>query len=199
MTKPDEASDLLPRSGEMVVFDLEWTAWEGSHSRNWSGPGEYREVIQIGAVKLDAANFNIHTIYDRLVLPVRNPVLSDYIMKLTGLTNERLRIEGVSLEVALAEFATFVGGRPLWCNGGDAAVLLENCVLQVIPCPISTEYIGNLRPLLASATGLPTSQLVSCELPELLGIGPSLNRHTGAGDAIAIAQALATLRKKGTL
>jgi len=199
MTTPNEAPALLPRSGEMVVFDLEWTAWEGSHSRNWSGPGEYREVIQIGAAQLDAANFNLLTVYDRLVLPVGNPVLSDYIMKLTGLTNERMHVEGVSLEAALAEFAAFVGDRPLWCNGGDAAVLHDNCILQVIQCPIVTENIGNLRPLLTSATGLPASQLVSCELPELLGIGTALNRHTGAGDAIAIAKALASLRKRGIL
>jgi inhibitor of KinA sporulation pathway (predicted exonuclease) len=199
MTTPGEAPAMLPRSGEMVVFDLEWTAWEGSHSRNWSGLGEYREVIQIGAVQLDATNFNLLNVYDRLVLPVRNPVLSDYIMKLTGLTNERMQVEGVSLEVAIAEFASFVGDRSLWCNGGDAAVLYDNCVLQVIQCPIVTGNIGNLRPLLAKATGLPASQLVSCELPDLLGIGTALNRHTGAGDAIAIAQALASLRKRGIL
>lgn len=199
MTTPGKAPAMLPRSGEMVVFDLEWTAWEGSHSRNWSGPGECREVIQIGAVQLDAMNFNLLNVYDRLVLPVRNPVLSDYIMKLTGLTNERMQVEGVSLEAAIAEFASFVGDRSLWCNGGDAAVLHDNCVFQTIPCPIATGNIGNLRPLLAKATGLPASQLVSCELPELLGIGTALNRHTGAGDAIAIAQALATLRKRGIL
>jgi len=199
MTTPDGGPAMLPRSGEMVVFDLEWTAWEGSHSRNWSGPNEYREVIQIGAVQLDAANFNLLTVYDRLVLPIRNPVLSDYIMKLTGLTNAQMQIEGVSLKVALVEFAAFAGDRPLWCNGGDAAVLHDNCILQTIPCPIATENIGNLRPLFVQATGLPASRLVSCDLPELLGIAPALNRHTGAGDAIAIAQALATLRKKGTL
>ena len=199
MTTPSEALTVLPRSGEMVVFDLEWTAWEGSLARNWSGPGEYREVIQIGAVRLDAAGFDLLAVLDRLVLPVRNPVLSDYIMKLSGLTNERMQAEGVSLETALAEFEAFAGGRPLWCNGGDAAVLRDNCALQALPCPVTTGSIGNLRPMLARATGLPSSRLVSCELPVLLGIVPAPDRHTGIGDAIAIARALAVLRKRGTL
>lgn len=199
MTKPTEALAELPRNGEMVVFDLEWTAWEGSLARNWSGPGEYREIIQIGAVRLDATGFDLLAVLDLLVLSVRNPVLSDYIMKLSGLTNERMQAEGVSLGAALQEFEVFTGGRPLWCNGGDAAVLRDNCVLQDLLCPFATESIGNLRPLLSRATGLPASRLVSCELPMLLGIGPTRDRHTGAGDAIAIAQALAMLRKKGSL
>lgn len=199
MTTSTEALALLPRSGEMVVFDLEWTAWEGALARNWSGPGEYREVIQIGAVRLDAAGFDLLAVHDRLVLPVRNPDLSDYIMKLTGLTNERMRAEGVSLETALAEFEVFVGGRPLWCNGADATVLHDNCTLQGFPCPVVTERIGNLRPLLARAIGLPASRLVSGELPALLGIDPARDKHTGAGDAIAIARALAALRKRGIL
>ena len=189
----------LPRSGGMVVFDLEWTAWEGSLARSWSGPGEYREVIQIGAVRLDAVRFERLAVFDRLVRPVRNPILSDYITRLSGLTNERVLAEGVTLEAALAEFAAFVGDWQMWCNGGDAAVLRENCALQAIACPFDTEHIGNVRPLLAHVTGLPASRLVSCELPELLGIGRSRERHTGAGDAIAIETALAALRASGLL
>jgi hypothetical protein len=199
MTTSTEALALLPRNGEMVVYDLEWTAWEGSLAQNWSGPGEYREIIQIGAVRLDAVSFDQLAVFDRLVLPIRNPVLSDYITKLSGLTNERMRAEGVSLKTALAEFEVFVGDRPLWCNGADAAVLRDNCVIQSFPCPIATESIGNLRPLLARATDLPASRLVSCELPALLGIYPVRDRHTGAGDAIAIARALAVLRIRGLL
>jgi hypothetical protein len=199
MTTSTETHTVLPRSGEMVVFDLEWTAWEGSLARNWSGPGEYREVIQIGAVRLDAAGFDLLAVFDRLVLPVRNPVLSDYIMKLSGLTNERMWAEGVCLETALAEFKVFVGGSPLWCNGADATVLRENCTLQGFPCPVATKCIGNVRPLLARATGLLASRLVSCELPALLGIDSARDRHTGAGDAITIARALAALRKRGML
>jgi inhibitor of KinA sporulation pathway (predicted exonuclease) len=199
MTTSSGALSELPRSGEIVVCDLEWTAWEGSLERSWSGPGEYREVIQIGAVCLDAVHFRLVAVFDRLVRPVRNPILSDYITRLSGITNQRMLEEGVPLHEALAEFGAFIASRPVWCNGGDATVLRENCVMQVISCPAYVERIGNLRPLLARATGLPTFQLVSCELPELLGLGPGTDCHTGVGDALAIAGALAALRTASLL
>jgi hypothetical protein len=39
---------------QVVVFDTEFTAWRGSMERNWAGPGEFREIVQIGAVRIDA-------------------------------------------------------------------------------------------------------------------------------------------------
>ena len=90
MTTLPQALAELPRSGDMVVLDLEWTAWEGSLARSWTGPGECREVIQVGAVRVDALRFERLAAFDRLVRPVRNPVLSDYITRLSGLTNERM-------------------------------------------------------------------------------------------------------------
>ena len=38
---------------KLIVFDLEFTAWEGSLARHWLAPGEFKEVVQIGAVRLD--------------------------------------------------------------------------------------------------------------------------------------------------
>ena len=43
-----------PNHGRVVVFDLEWTAWEGSIQRGWSEDWEHREIVQIGAVLVDA-------------------------------------------------------------------------------------------------------------------------------------------------
>ncbi len=39
----------LPLDGAIVVFDLEWTAWEGSKARDCDGPGEEMEIVQFGA------------------------------------------------------------------------------------------------------------------------------------------------------
>lgn len=34
-------------SNEVVVFDTEFTAWQGSVERAWQGPGEFRELSLI--------------------------------------------------------------------------------------------------------------------------------------------------------
>ena len=35
-----------------IIFDTEFTAWEGSMERNWSGENEYRELVQISAFRI---------------------------------------------------------------------------------------------------------------------------------------------------
>ncbi len=37
---------------EVVILDTEYTGWEGSFERNWSGLDEHREIVQIDAIKL---------------------------------------------------------------------------------------------------------------------------------------------------
>ena len=120
----------------IVIFDLELTAWPGSVQRNWSGPGEYAEIIQIGAVRLDDEMCEIGAL-DLAVKPRLNPILSDYIVGLTGLTQERVDRDGVSLEAGLARLARFAeGSQALLCNGGDAEWIRHNVGLAKIDNPL---------------------------------------------------------------
>ena len=81
-----ESAYLWPAEG-FVAVDLKYTSWEGSLERGWSRPHEHREVVQIGAVRLDAGNgFAEVDALDVLVRPQRNPVLSEYFVALTGIT-----------------------------------------------------------------------------------------------------------------
>jgi inhibitor of KinA sporulation pathway (predicted exonuclease) len=87
----------------LVVFDLEWTAWPGSFERDWSGPGELREIIQFGAVKADVANNLAETgHFECFARPTVNPILSDYIIALTGITQP-------DVDAALAVTGTWPG------------------------------------------------------------------------------------------
>jgi inhibitor of KinA sporulation pathway (predicted exonuclease) len=96
---------------EVVVFDTEFTAWAGSMHRRWSGPGEHKEIVQIGAVVLDAASLEERRAYSVLIRPVRNPVLSDYFVTLTRITNERLTREGTDFATGLAAFVEVIADR----------------------------------------------------------------------------------------
>ena len=105
-----DASDLfanIPLDGPVVVFDLEWTAWEGSRERNWSGPREEREIIEIGAVKLDGANGLTDIVrFENLVRPTLNPIVSSYFTDLTGITQTLIDNEAMPFRDAITLFAS---------------------------------------------------------------------------------------------
>src|SRR5215469_18771304 len=106
------------RISRAVVFDLEFTAWDGSQDTGWMRPGEYRELIQIGAVKVDAGFVPVAE-FDCLIRPRLNPMLSDYIEMLTGITNDEMRSRGVDIADAYRSFVTFAGGLPIMAFGRD--------------------------------------------------------------------------------
>jgi inhibitor of KinA sporulation pathway (predicted exonuclease) len=84
----------FPQIRAAVVFDLEFTAWEGSMAARWSRPGEFTELVQIGAVRLNADTFEELGAIDLLVRPRLNPVLSDYFVELTGIGNVEMAARG---------------------------------------------------------------------------------------------------------
>ena len=111
---------------EVLIFDTEFTAWSGSVARGWKGPGEHREIVQIGAVIINARDFRELATFSVLVKPVINPVLSSYFEKLTRITNERVQREGVSFAEAARRFMEFTGDRKSYCYGRDDLVIAEN-------------------------------------------------------------------------
>ena len=42
-----------------IIFDTEFTAWEGSMQRGWSGQNEHREIVQISAIRIKKKKNNI--------------------------------------------------------------------------------------------------------------------------------------------
>ena len=44
----------------LLIIDAEWTSWEGSMERNWSLENEYREIVQISAIKIH----NLETLHN---------------------------------------------------------------------------------------------------------------------------------------
>jgi len=175
----------------LVVWDTEFTAWPGSQERGWTGPGEHRELVQIGAVALDAtAGFAEIATFERIVRPKFNPRLSQYFIDLTGVTQQRVDGEGVPFPLALDEFAAFVGP---WTGligsfGRDDLVLSENCALHGIAQPIALRRFQDLRPALEAAIG--QTGMMSSELPRFVGLPIPEQAHDALADARAIAAVL---------
>ena len=194
------ADGALPLDGVIAVFDLEWTTWEGAQARNWSGPGEEIEIVEIGAVKLDGRNSLCEAAaFELLVRPRLNPMLRDYFTGLTGITQAMVDAGGRTFADALAAFGDFLAGDMpavrVLSFGRDPDVLRRNCALAGIAFPFPDALFGNVRPELARFAGVAEDALSASDLPRHLSFPAPADAHRGLGDARCIAEALRRLRR----
>jgi inhibitor of KinA sporulation pathway (predicted exonuclease) len=181
----------------LIVFDLEFTAWPGSMDRNWKGPGEHREVVQFGAVAVSASSLEETGQLDLLVKPRINPVLSDYFIELTGITNEEVARRGLDFPDAMRRFLAFCDGRPLLCFGRDDLVLIENVQLYGLESEFAVPGIFNVRSWMKSI-GMETRGLHSCDAARFVGVPHEARDHNAVEDARSVAKAIRALVERGT-
>ncbi len=182
----------------MVVFDLEWTAWEGSEKRQWSGPNENREIIQIGAVVMHfaASKWRKGDVFNMYVRPTIRPVLSDYISVLTGISQDTIDQHGQVFITALNDFKNFCPKNAILCsNGNDWDVLKENCIINGIEIPFSKECFFNIHPFIVEKLGI-GYKFSSSDLTDILGFKGG-KKHHALFDALAVAETLIRLNWKG--
>ena len=179
---------IIPRPPELdtiTVFDLEYTAWECSMARHWLEPGQYKEVVQIGAVKLDGRTLQVVGEFDLLVKPRINPVLSPYFEKLTGITNAEVAAGGVDFADAYGRFARFAADGPIMAFGHDEWILEENLRLYGITDFPALPRFADLRTWFAACNVDPRGML-SCEIAPSLGLKVGGRAHNALHDARAL-------------
>ena len=118
---------------EAVIYDIECTTWSGTRERCWSERNEYREIIRIGAISVDLDSLQEIEALDIFVKPSVNPILSDYCVKLTDITDDQIQAEGMELHEAIHTFGDFVEKRNVFSYGSDIVTILENLGLNNIP------------------------------------------------------------------
>ena len=197
MIRPDtDSRGLRLASPTLTIFDLEYTAWECSMARHWLTPGEFREIVQIGAVKLDADSFAPLGEFDRLVRPRINPLLSPYFEKLTGITSRQIARDGEDFATAYASFLDFVGEGPIAAFGRDDRALQDNLRLYGITAralPVFYDLRGWFAVL-----GMDPRGMHSCELAPALGMPFQGRAHNALDDAKSVASVMAVLASRGT-
>lgn len=192
---PDILTDAVPRSGMIVIADLEYTSWEGAQESGWSAPGQFREIVQIGAVRVDADNgFAERAHFSALVRPTINPELSDYFTALTGITNGAVARDGIGLAAALAAFADFAGEDTILSHGRDELVIGEDCALKELDNLFAGADWRDINPPIHAVTG---RRLMSSELLAFFGLDPAGPAHDALADARALARVLAHLKNEG--
>lgn len=88
--------DISHLPAQFVIFDLETTGLDSSK----------HQIIEFGAIRVNRDS-NQHDTYQNLVVAKRK--LPKKIVELTGITDDMLKREGVSLEEAVRGFADFAG------------------------------------------------------------------------------------------
>jgi hypothetical protein len=179
-----------------IVFDLEFTAWEGSMARHWSEPGELKEVVQFGAVKLDGETPKIIDEFQMLVRPRVNPVLSDYLVSLTGITNAALQKEGVDFVTAFRVFCDFSGEGPIWAFGRDDLILAENLKLYGMADAMPIPLYQNVIPWFAGL-GVDLSGKHACHVASAAGVDYDGREHDALADARSVALGMIAMVNKG--
>jgi inhibitor of KinA sporulation pathway (predicted exonuclease) len=190
----------MPSSSQLsrpfaVVFDLEFTAWEGSLAAYWMRPGEYKELVQIGAVKVDRS-FAPGERFDVLVRPRLNPVLSAYLEKLTGIANADVRARGVDFAEAYRAFVAFADGLPILAFGRDDLVLVDNIRLYGLSgLPPLPRFI-DIRAWLCGQ-GIDVRGMHACDVGPAAGVPFEGQTHNGLHDALSVAAGMAALIGRG--
>jgi inhibitor of KinA sporulation pathway (predicted exonuclease) len=190
---------------DIIIFDLEFTAWVGSQKRDWSGEHEHKEIVEIGAVRVnldDPQTPDQH--FNMLVHPTINPQLSQYFIELTGISQKRLTNDSTSFETALAAFSGFSKDiSHFYSYGNDGEILDENCTLVGVTNPFQGCHMINARQAIKLAYGLDHS-ITSADLPAATRITvPGTDKtpllaHQALDDARAVASVLVPLIQDGS-
>ncbi len=108
---------------QYIVVDLEWN---GSYSKK--AHGYFNEIIEIGAVRLDAAMRQVDT-FQATIRPSVSKKLSGIVTDLTHITEEDLE-DGTTFAKMVRRFSAWIGEEPaaiLTWSTTDLLVFMENC------------------------------------------------------------------------
>ena len=179
-----------------IVYDLEFTAWEGSMSHRWLRPGEFKEVVQIGAVKVDADSLEVVDRFEILVKPRINSALSPYLEELTGITNDEVKARGRDFAHAYDAFLAFTDGAVSSAFGRDELVFEENLRLYGITPARPQPEFRDSRPWFRR-NGFDTRGLHSCDIGPKLGVPFDGQKHNALADSLSVVAGMRVLVSRG--
>ncbi len=178
-----------------ILFDTEYTAWEGSQERKWTGKGERREIVQVGAVRVSNRTLHVESTYTCFIRPRYNPILSDYFKNLTHITQNDIDDHGISFPDALTQFASWAGDTEIYSFGRDGQVIQENCDIHTIHNPFRPGQFHNIREYFRER-GVNPDGYYSSTIVEAFGLPVTRGGHNAHNDVLTILDALRALEKR---
>jgi inhibitor of KinA sporulation pathway (predicted exonuclease) len=190
--------ELLERYPEIVIFDTEYTTWEGAMERDWSLPHEHRELVQLAAAIVSLPSKTITNTFNVVVKPRINPVPSQYFTDLTGITAALVEAEGIDFILAYQQFLVWVTERPCFSYAhpkrliADAEIFIENLALYDEPETLQPAQFKNIRPVF-DAAGVPTEEYNSGKLHQYFNLPIVGQEHNALHDVHSLAESLFAL------
>lgn len=181
---------------EFIIFDTEFTATQGSMKRKWKG--EHKEIIQIGALKI-RKTYTLKII-DRisiLIKPKKKPMLSKYIIRLTGITQNQMDKKGVSLKEGLKLFYRFCKDKnrdnlSLFSYGNDYGIIKLNLKNSNTPKKSKfytwEKYFYDIKDFFKDYVDV--HKYSSGDLAKIFKIKRRLKKHNALHDSLSIYYAL---------
>ncbi len=193
-----DINELLAGYKQIVIFDTEYTTWLGAKEKEWSGSDEHRELVQLAAAKINLETKSIIDAVEIIVKLTKNPILSDYFMELTGVTQARVDAEGISFAQAYEKFIDWTGGVTCFSYANsqkplaDGHILEENIILNNMTEIVSSDQFKNIRPIF-DAAGVPTHLYNSGKLYEYFDIKLEGHEHNAMHDVMSLSHSLFAL------
>jgi inhibitor of KinA sporulation pathway (predicted exonuclease) len=162
-----------------LIVDLEATC-----SDNGTIPSYEMEIIEIGAVMLNSATWEIDSEFQHFVKPIRHPTLTPFCTQLTTIQQQDVDQSPIFPEV-LAIFQKWLDlfPRHIFCSWGgyDKKQFIQDCNFHKVPYPFGSEH-RNIKQEFSEYLGVSKGFGMAKAL-EHLGIELKGTHHRGIDDA----------------
>jgi len=167
---------------DYLVIDLEGTCCDDK-----SIPDKEREMTEIGAVVV--SDGKIIDEFSSLIRPVRHPILTDFCVKLTGITQKDVDNAQLFPE-AWEKFILWASNRKMFCSWGnyDLEQMQRDCSFHKLS--LHFESHCNMVRMFWRRCGHRRAM-------NLMGISPQGSHHRGLDDARNVSMILVAMMKNG--
>jgi inhibitor of KinA sporulation pathway (predicted exonuclease) len=171
------------RDSYFLIVDLEATC-----SDDGIIPSNEMEIIEIGAVMLNRATWEIDSEFQQFVQPVRHPLLTPFCTELTSIRQQEVETAPTFPE-AIASLKEWIYSFPrhVFCSWGnyDKKQFLQDCEFHNVPYPFGSAH-RNIKQEFSEYLGV-TKRFGMAQALQRLGIELKGTHHRGIDDARNIA------------
>lgn len=171
------------RKSYFLIVDLEATC-----SNDDSIPSPEMEIIEIGAVMLNRATWEIDAEFQQFIQPVRHPQLTAFCTELTSIRQEDVEQSPQFTEV-ISRFKEWIYSFPMhiFCSWGnyDKKQFIQDCEFHHVPYPFASEH-RNIKKEFSEYLGV-SKRFGMAQALQHLGIELIGTHHRGIDDARNIA------------